>query len=340
MKKYYLKVRGAENNTASLKAKLDIEQILSKEGYDNLYDTESKGRKINLLIAASRLMFESDAVIVTQYPFITPGERSVLNKVRKYNKNIKLVSIIHDVNSLRDLGHNTLDKIEEIKFMNENDCIISHNEYMTKWFKNNGVTTKIVNIEIFDYLSEHIEKNTYMSNFKSVYFAGNLDENKSKFIYLDEIKKLGFTFKLYGPNFNVKSNTKNLIYEGCFSPEELVYKFESGFGLIWDGTSIDECDGINGEYLKYNNPHKTSLYLSSGLPVIIWSKAAMADFICKNKVGVKVNSLTEIENILKNMTLEEYKLLKKNAEKLQQQLLNGEFTINAINKSIQMLKEE
>lgn len=340
MKKYYLKVRGTENNTASLKAKLDIEQILSKKGYNKFYDTESKSRKINLLIAVARLIFQSEVVIVTQYPFITPGERSLLNKIKKYKKKVKLVSIIHDVNSLRDLDKNTLDKIEEIKFMNENDCIISHNEYMSKWLKKNGVITPIVNIEIFDYLSENIEKNVEVSDFKKVYFAGNLDKNKSKFLYLDEVKNLDFTFKLYGPNFEVNSNSKNLIYEGCFTPEELVHKFENGFGLIWDGTSIVECDGINGEYLKYNNPHKTSLYLSSGLPVIIWSKAALADFIYKNKVGIKVNSLNEIEDIITNMTFEEYKLLKKNAEKLQHRLLNGEFTISAINKAIQILKEE
>ena len=59
---------------------------------------------------------------------------------------------------------------------------------------------------------------------------------------------------------------------------------DQNFGLVWDGTSLDGCNGRYGEYLKFNNPHKTSLYLSCGIPVIIWKEAALADFVEEHKV--------------------------------------------------------
>ena len=63
--------------------------------------------------------------------------------------------------------------------------------------------------------------------------------------------------------------------------------------------SSETCKGSFGEYLRINNPHKTSLYLASGIPVIIWSKAALAEFIEKNKCGITVDSLYEIADKLK-----------------------------------------
>ncbi|NRO11242.1 Beta-1,6-galactofuranosyltransferase WbbI [Lactobacillus helveticus] len=58
-------------------------------------------------------------------------------------------------------------------------------------------------------------------------------------------------------------------------------------------------DGWNtGNYLRYNDPHKLSLYLASGIPVIIWKKAAEAKFVEENKVGITVDSLEDYRRYL------------------------------------------
>ena len=57
---------------------------------------------------------------------------------------------------------------------------------------------------------------------------------------------------------------------------------EGSFGLVWDGISVETCAGVYGEYLKVNNPHKTSLYLASGIPVIIWKEAAWLSLLNAN----------------------------------------------------------
>ena len=85
-----------------------------------------------------------------------------------------------------------------------------------------------------------------------------------------------------------------------------------------------------GKYLKYNNPHKTSLYLASGIPVIIWKEAAMADLINEKQVGLVVDSLEDISDKFRKLQEEEYTKLKKNAEKLGKQLRTGAMLKTAI----------
>ena len=189
----------------------------------------------------------------------------------------------------------------------------------------------VFDLNIFDYLGEKILRKENINDFKNVYFAGNLDKNKSKFLYSEEMSKLGFNMILFGPNFiNDQIKKKDILYKGSFKPEDLARQFHEGFGLIWDGTSIDECNGESGEYLQYNNPHKASLYLSSGLPVIIWRKAALAEFIEKNKVGLLIDSLSDIDKIFDKITKTEYKQLLYNVKRLQERLLSGNYTKEVI----------
>jgi hypothetical protein len=340
MAKYYVKVDGENNNTASLKAKYDIEEILSKIEYKELYNNSNKSKIRNLIKDTFKIIFEKDLIIISQYPFYK-RKQFILFRIMKKFKRIKLISIIHDINSLRGLAVGKNAKIREINFMNSNDYIISHNSKMTQWLKDNRVKVPIINLEIFDYLNNEINEEKIINDFKNIYFAGNLHNYKSKFIYTNEMSMFKLKISLYGPNYDdtlVKSN--NIVYKGSFLPNELGKQFGEGFGLIWDGTTVNKCDGINGEYLKYNNPHKASLYLSSGLPVIIWNKAALADFVKKYKVGFVVGSLKEIEYIIDNMTVKEYKEFKNNVMIIRDKLSIGEFTINAVKKCENNFRED
>ena len=72
------------------------------------------------------------------------------------------------------------------------------------------------------------------------------------------------------------------------------------------------CSGNTGEYLKYNNPHKLSLYMASGLPVIVWKKSAIAEFVLSNNVGIAVDSIFEIKDNINKITDEQYADMRKN----------------------------
>ena len=107
--------------------------------------------------------------------------------------------------------------------------------------------------------------------------------------------------------------------------------------MIWDGDSLEECNGAFGEYLKYNNPHKFSLYIAAGIPVITWKKAAIAEFIEKENIGITVNSLEDLEKILINLSNEEYEKKVENVLKIREKIINGKILTNIIK---EILNEE
>ena len=189
----------------------------------------------------------------------------------------------------------------------------------------------MVSLEIFDYLIEnydsHLLDERDLNKKSPVIIAGALSRHKAGYIYkLPE----NCQFNLYGINFEKEKASKNVNYVGAFDPEELIYKLEGSFGLVWDGDSSDTCTGIYGEYLKINNPHKTSMYLAAGIPVIIWEEAALADFIRENQCGITIKSISEIRKLVDNMSDEYYAMLKNNATKIGEKLRSGYFLESAM----------
>lgn len=205
---------------------------------------------------------------------------------------------------------------------------------MCKILKNHICDAHYFILQTFDYLiSQASEEGTFEN---TVVFAGNL----KKSIFLKNIKNLGVKFNLYG----AKVDELDLICNDMVSYKEFFSKMIiciDGMGLVWDGTSITTCDGLYGKYLKYNAPHKLSLYLVANLPVIIWAEAAEAEFVRDNKLGVIVNSLYEMKSLLEKITQEEYLEMKKNVEDYAHRLrggLNLGYVLSQIEKPIRGVK--
>ena len=89
-----------------------------------------------------------------------------------------------------------------------------------------------------------------------------------------------------------------------------------------------------GVYLKVNNPHKTSFYLRSGKPVIIWKEAALAKFVEAEGVGIAVNSLRDIDEKLRNITAKDYLTMLDNVSRVQKQLACGYYFDKAYGSAI------
>ena len=64
--------------------------------------------------------------------------------------------------------------------------------------------------------------------------------------------------------------------------------------------------------------------------MIIWEKAALAEYVLSNHAGITVGSLDEIQTKLEQMTVQEYEELKRNAEILSERLRAGENTERVI----------
>ena len=216
------------------------------------------------------------------------------------------------------------------------DIWIVHNNSMKKFLISKGFpANRIVSLGIFDYL---IEKSVEVKEDDGIIIAGNLDVAKSQYIYhLNEIGNV--TFNLYGANYNNINHYNNINYFGTFLPDELISNLKGKYGLVWDGDSLDTCSGLTGEYLKINNPHKLSLYLAVGLPVIIWEKAAEAEFVLKENVGVTVKSLYELPQRLATVSYNDYNIMKNNVRIVGERLRRGEYMMEAIRKAEKIIYE-
>ncbi len=145
--------------------------------------------------------------------------------------------------------------------------------------------------------------------------------------------------RLFGPNFDEKMAAyDNIQYGGNLLPDEIPLRLDRGFGLIWDGSSIEGCQGEAGQYLRYNNPHKLSLCLSSGIPVVIWSGAAEAGFVEKNGLGLTVASLNELPEIMEKLTEEDYNEFIHNIRPVRERLVNGYYGRTAIQKALELVR--
>ena len=132
---------------------------------------------------------------------------------------------------------------------------------------------------------------------------------------------------------------RNMTYCGSFLPNIIPYNLNGSFGLIWDGDTVSECTGLMGEYTRYNNPHKLSMYIAAGLPVIVWKESAIARFVIDNNIGLTVNNLTEIEGYIKKLDNNDYNDFLRNIKKLQKEVCSGYFTNKALTKVEEIIQE-
>ena len=254
------------------------------------------------------------------------------NTIQKYlSKRTHIISLIHDVEQLReDTDHNAFFE-KEIEFAIEtSEILIVHNVVMEKWFISNGFEQKrIVNLELFDYLTN----SDYAKNESNgIIIAGNF--NKSPFVH--NLSRSNGQFELYGIGYR-ENYSSNCNYHGAIVADALPEALNGKWGLVWDGISVETCDGSTGKYLKYNNPHKMSLYIASGLPIIIWSGAAQADFVNKYQIGISVDSLTNIQDTLDTISMEQYCRYKENAMNLSKKVRNGYFFKKSIAEAIDLI---
>lgn len=244
-------------------------------------------------------------------------------------KGAKLYFIIHDLDFLRYPNRISPDGI--IAIINSADCIFVHTPQMEEKLAQIGVTAKMQPIMLFDYyaIDPYRDVEEQVKDRLSIAFAGNL--NKSVFLRkLDESVVPDYiTVKLYGVEPQIGYKNHRIVYQGKFKPEH-TGKIHAGWGLVWDGDSIDTCSGDLGEYLKIIAPHKLSLYIASGIPVIVWSGSAHADFVRKNNIGIAVDSISDAYGLLSNLTVEEYKVMVHNTRLIGNKLRKGEFLKSVI----------
>lgn len=327
-------LKGYSNSVAFGKARNDINRIAEKNGI-LVKNVICKFYKlpfmttINVLRQYARLISNigSGNDIVVQYPESCPKAFPWAIKML-HNSHNNVTLFIHDIDSFRYNG----DISKEVEALNRVDSLIVHTEAMAALLKRNGVRVPMHTLRLFDYLTDDafVSEDKILSHRKEVIFAGFL--KKSEFLPSLCSHDFGdISFNLYGiKDKNVDYNKfDGKKYCGVFDSEH-TGQLVGGWGLVWDGKSIDTCAGGLGEYLRYNLSHKLSLYFAAGIPVIVWKQSSVAKLVESEKCGIAVESLKEIPSLLDNLTNAEYLQLMLNSRKIGTKLRNGEMTMAAL----------
>ena len=347
--KYYLKdsfLHNEHEKNAGSKARNDVEAILISEGYESLELKVENWYKMNFFKAqqhkyrATKSVFDQLGAgdeLVIQFPIIhhTFFISRLIKQAQK--RGAKFYLLIHDVETLRHAAgsevkfrHKVRNYFQEKKALMSVDGIIVHNDIMKKVLVSQGVPAdKMVSLEIFDYLIPNFEEKTAPQKDQPIIVAGNLNPTKSGYLYnLPEQP----AYNLYGVGYDESRALKNTSYFGSFMPDNLPTALEGSFGLVWDGDSSETCQGSYGNYLRFNNSHKASLYLASGFPVVVWKESALAHFILEKSCGIAVASLHDLEAALENLTEKEYADLSENARRIGKDLREGYYLRSALKK--------
>lgn len=340
IKKFQIHEACQSSHTAGSKAPQDICKIAGKAGYQVIRIHPVKGTEGTDAYLWSKRQNSMDwdrcyesipcgSVLLLQHPFWQGQEKRdlVLDRLKK-EKKVSILSIVHDVEQLRGVFDQPLMQYEYEFMLRVADILIVHNTVMEGFFLNQGVPgDRMLAIRLFDYLSSFSLKKREFE--PSILIAGNLDPLKSGYIqqlhHLTKVK-----LHLFGPNYSSRKSWDHIQYHGTFPPERIMEALEGAFGLVWDGDSLKTCSGETGNYLRYNNPHKLSLYLGAGIPVIIWKEAAQAAFVEQSGAGILIDSLWEIPDRLQSLTMAEYEQYVHRAEALSTGIRNGENTRTAL----------
>lgn len=345
--KYYLKEEFLHDNNvknAGNKARNDVEEIVTREGYkalvlsvDNWYEMSTLKAQLHKSKAFGQALdqLKQGDELLIQFPMLHHSFFSTHHVKKAQKKGVKVHFIIHDLEALRyvnvenfPLKHKIRIQIQESGLLGAADGIIAHNPIMKSVLVDKGVEAdKIVSLGIFDYLIPNFQEKTGLTKNQPIIVAGNLAQEKAGYLYsLPEEP----AYNLYGVGFDASRALANETYFGSFLPDELPAALEGGFGLVWDGDSAETCSGVFGEYLRYNNSHKASLYLAAGFPLVVWKQSALSHFVLENGCGIAVESLHDLKAAIDNLSDTDYQDLIENAKRVGQEIREGHYLKTAL----------
>lgn len=324
------------------KAKEDIDLLMLDRDFRNVAIGSSWGGSIGrffaklLTVACLPFRVSRGDTLLVQYPF------------KKYYPTVcrimhwrggHVVTLIHDLGCFR---RKKLTIEQEVRKLMLTDVLIVHNDSMLRFLRDHGYQRPMLTLDIFDYLAPsqdeplpvHEEGQPW-----DVVYAGGLAERKNRFLYdLDKRLPDDCCWHLYihgkGLDEEKAAHWHHITMRGFIGSDDFVRHSIGHFGLVWDGSSVDECAGAWGEYLKVNNPHKTSFYLRSGKPVIIWRDAALAPFVEREGVGITVGSLAELHDRLSSVTTADYEAMLRRVEVIRERLAKGYYFEKAFTQAL------
>ena len=330
----------AKGVPAMNKARQDVERFAAEAGYAPAKvvscDTAGGNRLqqlrlgLNVVRDWARLFchLNWEDLLLVQYPLF-PVKGAWVHRLGLHMvqwKGARTAALVHDLDSLRLIGGQPARWCDQA-LLPAFDRLIVHTPAMRDYLIAQGVAPeKMTVLGQFDYATPALMPQRKLS--REVCFAGNLRKDKSGWLYAMPRTKL--TWHLWGPGWKGKKTRTDMIHHGTATPEALPGRLEGSFGVVWDGSSTATGRGAYGAYMMLNAPHKLSLYLAAGMPVVVWSRSAVADYVRERGVGLVLDQLTELPQRIAALDEEEYQAMAAAARQEGMALRSGQRLIRAL----------
>jgi hypothetical protein len=328
VKKYFIKEHLSREVFDGGIGNVDAEKIFVSTGYQTIefpgtldFSMKSKWKRLLHLI---RLFFRIAPcdLVVFQFPLYAKIHKLLITLLRI--KGVQIICFILDIDGWRAGNDEIFDK--EKKAFRQFRLFIVHNERMHQWLHALVPHATIAQLQFFDFLASPVYQ--YRSKDTQIIIAGDLQ--KTAFIQkLGQLKQLSFS--VYGAGYTDNNAfPENATYKGVFPPYDLVHHLQGSFGLVWYGSDIEDFTGSYSSYLTIISPHKLSLFITAGIPIIVPATSASAILVKQYGIGCTIDRLSDINKVIKNISDEAYQKMVDNTRPLAVQLSQGHFLKRAL----------
>jgi hypothetical protein len=317
-----------QKNTANTALSLGYSE-LNYTGFPDL--SNNPERRKRLLVGLLSSVQAGDTVVV-QFPLWT-----MLNFQAEFFDFLKargtvLVALIHDVPTWQWWeGGEPYDPNKDfwLTQLKKFDALITANDKMSHRLQEDGITAPMVAMQLWDYHYDGFLKEKTFK--KQLYYAGgrkieSIDYKASTplLITADAVKET--------------QNLGSVQLIGTHDSRELMTMFDGGFGVV-NYHNIHERSNFNWDYYgQFNNPTKLSMYLAAGLPVIVPSNSAHADWVKNRGVGLVLDDLNTIDGLLSNLTEADYEAMLEAVKPWQEAVSEGFFVRRALLELVNVLE--
>ena len=340
------RINGSAGHGAGFKANMDFANFAIEAGAlpldyfrlpDDVVESEAQDLRLSARLDGITSGIRGGDTVVIQFPMWTGGsyQTHFINRVK--SRGVKLVFLIHDLMSVM-LGDHVRDYTNDGDFLElaKADLIMTHSKKMSDFLRTySDLEAEMFPIGLFDYSTDQpINDASYE---QTVIYAGSVNK-------LAQLPNWPFQTKLeiYGylnGDFNESNFPATVEYKGARDPDDLIKEINHGFLLVWgdDETFKDDIDNWKFPIMarRYNTiiaPHKFSLAMVSGTPVVVASDSNVADLVKQYNLGIIIDELDQLDEKMREVTPEKYQEFKRNVINMGNEIRNGEFTKNAIRK--------
>ncbi|MFT9396090.1 hypothetical protein N2F28_09770 [Leuconostoc falkenbergense] len=314
MENYILTADTSLTYDGSVKPRTDIADILSNQlRFDKIeYPMFKKNNNFDSVNISLIKRLTENSILYFQFPTYTSYEQDLDFIERAHRKNITIIAIVHDINSLRGFRETLA---EDIAMLNNFDFITLPSLSAERLLKKNGLhVPTVIQRGPFDFLTHSPLNSPQYANI--VNYAGNISKAKAGF--LATVRNVNLVVYGKRDDFRLQNSAH---YAGKYDNDELITRLDSGFGLLWDG----DCSAKNPfkDYEKYNWQYKLSLYLAAGIVPIADSASNVGKWLKKTNCGLVINDITDLPEMIKTIDKTAYNTLYQKIRTQQIRVRNG-----------------